>query len=184
MGLLLSSPILLGAAIAIKCNDSGPVLFSQQRTGLGGRPFRLYKLRSMYVDAEHRKAQLAHLSEQDGPAFKIADDPRVTPVGRFLRRTSIDELPQLINVLKGEMSLVGPRPMDCREVAHFARWHRRRHWVTPGLTCIWQVHGRSRVTFKEWMRMDLGYLQRRGFLRDLMLLLQTVPAVLLRRGAC
>lgn len=184
LGLALTLPIMLGAIVAIRCSSSGPAFYTQRRAGLGGRPFTIYKLRTMVVGAESQQATLKGHSEQDGPAFKLRSDPRVTPLGRLLRTTSIDELPQLWNVLRGDMSLVGPRPMDCREVAHCEAWHRRRHLVTPGLTCIWQVKGRSRVSFANWMRMDIAYAGTVGFLQDLRLLLETIPAVLMRRGAC
>jgi lipopolysaccharide/colanic/teichoic acid biosynthesis glycosyltransferase len=182
-GLVICSPVLLFAAAAIKATSRGPVLFCQPREGLGGREFMMYKLRTMRVGAEAEQAELRAASEQDGPAFKLTDDPRVTPVGRFLRRTSIDELPQLWNVLRGEMSLVGPRPLPCEESRACERWQRRRLDVTPGITCIWQVRGRSRVTFTEWIRMDLEYVERRSLLTDLKLLAATIPAVLSRRGA-
>ena len=182
-GLLLLSPLLAISVVAIRLTSRGPAVFTQMRSGLGGRPFRMYKLRSMYVDAEQRQAELRPLSEQDGPAFKLKDDPRITPVGRFLRRTSIDELPQLWNVLLGDMTLVGPRPLPMEETAGCQSWHRRRLLATPGLTCIWQVSGRSQVAFDEWMRMDLRYVRRRTLLGDVKLILQTIPAVLLRRGA-
>ena len=143
----------------------------------------MYKFRSMVVDAEQRKRELLALNEQDGPAFKISADPRVTPLGRFLRTTSIDELPQLINVLKGDMSLVGPRPLPCDESDACRGWQRRRLDVTPGLTCIWQVRGRSQVSFADWCRMDLQYVASRSLLRDVTLIALTLPAVLLRRGA-
>jgi lipopolysaccharide/colanic/teichoic acid biosynthesis glycosyltransferase len=137
----------------------------------------------MVDDAEDLKHELRQHSEQDGPAFKMSSDPRVTPVGKFLRKTSIDELPQLFNVLKGHMTLVGPRPLPCPESNACSRWQRRRLDVTPGLTCIWQVKGRSKVTFTEWIRMDIRYIRRRSFWQDLKLILQTVPAVLFQRGA-
>jgi lipopolysaccharide/colanic/teichoic acid biosynthesis glycosyltransferase len=183
LALCLAAPLLLVAAVAIKATSPGPVLFRQRRRGLGGKPFTMLKLRTMHVDAETQRDDLLRRNEQDGPAFKIADDPRVTRVGRFLRRTSLDELPQLWNVLRGEMSLVGPRPLPCAEADACDHWQRRRLDVTPGLTCIWQVHGRSRVTFAEWMRMDLNYVRHRAPLVDLKILLATVPAVLSRRGA-
>jgi lipopolysaccharide/colanic/teichoic acid biosynthesis glycosyltransferase len=182
-GLVLASPILAGAALAIKMSSKGPIVFSQKRAGLGGRPFTIYKLRTMCNDAEAKKAQLKAKNEQDGPAFKIKDDPRVTKVGKFLRKTSIDELPQLWNVLKGDMTLVGPRPLPVNESDACEGWQRRRLDVTPGLTCIWQVKGRSRVSFAEWVRMDVAYIRRRTFWHDVSILAQTIPAVLMRRGA-
>jgi lipopolysaccharide/colanic/teichoic acid biosynthesis glycosyltransferase len=182
-GLLLLSPLLAFVAAAVKFTSPGPVFFCQQRSGLGGKAFRLVKFRTMEVDAEARKQELAALNEQDGPAFKIKNDPRVTRLGGLLRSTSIDELPQLWNVLCGDMSLVGPRPLPCAETAACRGWHRRRLDVTPGLTCFWQVRGRSRVSFAEWVRMDVQYIQSRSLRKDVQLLLQTVPAVLSRRGA-
>ena len=143
----------------------------------------MYKFRSMVVDAESLQKALLAQSEQDGPAFKMRNDPRITGIGHFIRKTSIDELPQLWNVLRGDMSLVGPRPLPCHESDACTPWQRRRLDVTPGLTCIWQVYGRSRVTFAEWMRMDLIYGRSRGLLHDLKLLIKTIPAVLFRRGA-
>ena len=181
-GLLLAAPVLVLAAIAVRLSSTGPVLFGQRRAGLGCSPFTMYKFRSMYVDAEVRKQELRHLNEQDGPAFKIKNDPRVTPVGRFLRATSIDELPQLFNVLKGDMSLVGPRPPTFDEVGEYRRWYLRRLDVTPGLTCTWQVEGRSRVSFEQWMRMDLQYIDRQSLWLDFKLIAKTLPALLLRRG--
>ena len=182
-GLLLTSPFWLAAAAAIKLTSPGPAIFRQTRVGLGGRPFTIYKFRTMVADAESRKAALRASSEQDGPAFKIARDPRITPVGRLLRMTSLDELPQLFNVLRGDMSLVGPRPLPVDEQNGCDRWHRARLDVVPGLTCIWQVKGRSRVSFDDWMRMDLAYLRKKHVVADLLILLQTVPAVLMSRGA-
>jgi lipopolysaccharide/colanic/teichoic acid biosynthesis glycosyltransferase len=182
-GLLLLSPLFLLIAALIKLISPGPIFFRQWRSGRGGRPFRMYKFRSMVTDAESRKDELMALNEQDGPAFKITGDPRITRLGRFLRDTSIDELPQLWNVLKGDMSLVGPRPLPCDETANCLDWQRRRLDVTPGLTCIWQVRGRSQVTFNEWVRMDVEYVQRRSLWCDVKILLATVPAVIARRGA-
>lgn len=181
--LLMASPVLAVIAIAIKTTSSGPVIFKQYRTGLGGRPFQIWKFRTMCNDAEKQKAALRAISEQDGPAFKLANDPRVTRVGALLRKTSLDELPQLWNVLRGDMSLVGPRPLPIDEQALCDQWHRGRLDVMPGLTCIWQVEGRSRVSFEEWMRMDLGYIRTNHVWRDIRIMLATVPAVLLRRGA-
>jgi lipopolysaccharide/colanic/teichoic acid biosynthesis glycosyltransferase len=183
VGLVVSAPIVAAAVALIKLTSRGPAMFLQQRAGLGGRPFSIYKLRTMVADAEQQQAGLRGCSEQDGPAFKMTSDPRVTAVGRCLRVMSLDELPQFWNVLKGNMSLVGPRPLPLAESDACAQWHRRRLDVTPGLTCIWQVRGRSRVTFDEWMRMDMEYIGRRTLLHDLILLLLTIPAVLLRRGA-
>ena len=182
-GLLLTAPFWAAAAAAIKLTSPGPAIFRQTRIGLGGRPFTIYKFRTMVADAEAKKAALRAASEQDGPAFKIARDPRITRVGRLLRMTSLDELPQLFNVLRGDMSLVGPRPLPVDEQAGCDRWHRARLDVAPGLTCIWQVKGRSRVSFDDWMRMDLAYLKKRRVVADLLILLQTVPAVLMSRGA-
>ena len=178
-----ASPVILGIAAAIRFTDHGPIIFRQNRTGLGGRPFQIYKFRTMCVGADKMKAQLRVHSEQDGPAFKMTRDPRVTKIGNLLRKTSLDELPQLFNVLKGDMSLVGPRPLPVDEQAACDPWHRARLDVRPGLTCIWQVKGRSRVSFDDWMRMDLSYTRRDRIVDDIKLILQTVPAVLLRRGA-
>jgi lipopolysaccharide/colanic/teichoic acid biosynthesis glycosyltransferase len=183
-GLLFLLPVMIAVAAAIKVSTPGPVFFQQWRSGLGGRPFRILKFRTMRVGAESQREQLLALNEQDGPAFKIRSDPRVTPVGRLLRSTSIDELPQLWNVLRGEMSLVGPRPLPVEETQACLGWHRRRLDVTPGLTCIWQISGRSSVSFAEWMRMDLAYIRTRNLRHDLKILLATVPAVIHSRGAC
>jgi lipopolysaccharide/colanic/teichoic acid biosynthesis glycosyltransferase len=181
--LTVAAPVMLGVAAAIKLGSDGPIIFKQWRSGMGGRPFQIYKFRTMCNNADAMKAQLRAQSEQDGPAFKMTRDPRVTRIGAFLRKTSLDELPQLINVLKGDMSLVGPRPLPLDEQAQCDQWHRGRLDVMPGLTCIWQVYGRSQVTFEEWMRMDLGYIKRYRVWEDLKLMFATVPAVLLRRGA-
>jgi lipopolysaccharide/colanic/teichoic acid biosynthesis glycosyltransferase len=182
VGVLLALPVMAAAAVAIKASGSGPILFKQRRSGLGGKPFTIYKFRTMVVDAESKKAQLLHKSEQDGPAFKIKHDPRITRVGRILRETSLDELPQLFNVLKGDMSLVGPRPLPVEESNLCATWHRRRLDVTPGLTCIWQIQGRSSVSFAEWIRMDRRYIRALSIWQDIKLILLTVPSVLARRG--
>ena len=182
-GLLLLWPLFILIGLAIKLTSPGPVLFKQHRAGLGGRPFLFHKFRSMVVDAEDRKRSLAELNEQDGPAFKIKADPRVTPIGAFLRKTSLDELPQLWNVLRGDMSLVGPRPLPCDEQNQCEGWYHQRLDVAPGLTCIWQVEGRSTVLFDEWMQMDRDYIRSRSAMLDLMLLLRTVLAVVGQRGA-
>ncbi len=152
--------------------------------GLHKRVFRLYKFRTMVADAEAKIAALEDLNEADGPAFKIRNDPRITAIGRFLRKTSIDELPQLFNVLKGEMSLVGPRPLPIRDYNGFDRdWHRRRFSVKPGMTCLWQVHGRGNVSFSEWMKMDMEYIDQWSFWLDLKILILTIPAALKGSGA-
>jgi lipopolysaccharide/colanic/teichoic acid biosynthesis glycosyltransferase len=182
-GLLLASPLLLAAMAAVKLTSKGPAIFSQYRTGLGGRPFRIYKLRTMCADAEAKQRALMALNEQDGPAFKIARDPRITPVGRLLRKTNLDELPQLWNVLKGDMSLVGPRPLPCHEAEQCTGWLSRRLDVTPGLTCIWQVQeNRNSVTFDDWTRMDVRYIGSRSIKTDLALIWRTAGVVLARRS--
>lgn len=181
--LLLASPVMIICAILIRMGSEGPAIFKQWRTGMGGRPFQIYKFRTMCNNADAMKAALRAQSEQDGPAFKMASDPRVTRVGAFLRKTSLDELPQLFNVLKGDMSLVGPRPLPIDEQANSQQWHKGRLDVMPGLTCIWQVKGRSQVTFEEWMRMDLSYIRQYKVWHDLKIMAETIPAVLLRRGA-
>jgi lipopolysaccharide/colanic/teichoic acid biosynthesis glycosyltransferase len=182
LALLLLAPLFCVIALAIKLTSRGPIFFKQRRSGLGGKPFVMCKFRTMVVDAEVRKQTLMHANEQDGPAFKIKADPRVTWLGRVLRKTSLDELPQLWNVLQGDMSLVGPRPLPCVEMAGCTTWQRRRLDVSPGLTCIWQVYGRSRVTFTEWVQMDVEYIKTRSLLQDLKLILITVPALLFRPG--
>ena len=183
IGLVVCAPLLLLLAVLIKLESRGPVLFRQLRTGRGGKRFVIYKFRSMVAGADEQKVSLLSFNEQDGPAFKIKSDPRLTRLGRWLRSTSLDELPQLWNVLKGEMSLVGPRPLPCDESDACAQWQRRRLDVMPGLTCIWQVRGRSRVTFDEWMSMDLQYVDSYSIWQDVKLLLATVWAVLRGTGA-
>jgi lipopolysaccharide/colanic/teichoic acid biosynthesis glycosyltransferase len=180
---VLLSPLMLLIALSIKVLSPGPALFKQRRTGLGGRVFEICKFRTMSINAEQEIKDLLHANEQDGPAFKMKNDPRVTSIGRFLRRTSLDELPQLWNVLRGDMSLVGPRPLPCHESDACAPWQQRRLDVTPGVTCIWQTSGRSQVTFDRWMRMDINYIQTRSLRRDIQLLFQTVWAVASCRGA-
>jgi exopolysaccharide biosynthesis polyprenyl glycosylphosphotransferase len=183
VALVVLSPVFALAAILVKATSRGPVLFTQERVGLNGRTFTLYKFRSMYRDAEERRAALASLNERSGPVFKIKDDPRITPVGKWMRRFSIDELPQFWNVLAGDMSLVGPRPPIPEEVAQYEPWQLRRLDVRPGLTCLWQISGRSRIGFHEWMRLDLEYIRHRSLKLDLKILLRTIPAVLSREGA-
>jgi exopolysaccharide biosynthesis polyprenyl glycosylphosphotransferase len=179
---VLAPPLLLVAAL-IKLTSRGPVLFRQVRVGLGGRPFFMLKFRSMVVDAEKLKASLASRNEQQGPVFKIRQDPRITPLGRILRKFSIDELPQLVNVLRGEMSIVGPRPPVPSEVSRYEPWQRRRLSVRPGLTCIWQVSGRNQITFEEWMYLDMRYIDHWSLGSDLALVFKTVPVVVTGRGA-
>jgi exopolysaccharide biosynthesis polyprenyl glycosylphosphotransferase len=183
LALALASPVIAVAALSIKWTSPGPVFFRQQRCGLNGRPFEILKLRTMYVDAEQRRRELLHLNEASGPVFKIRNDPRVTPAGRFLRRWSLDELPQLWNVLRGDMSLVGPRPPIPEEVAQYEICERRRLSMRPGLTCLWQVNGRSQIAFQDWVRMDLEYIDRWSLGSDLRILARTVPAVLRGTGA-
>ena len=182
-GIILLSPVMLGAAIAVRRSSPGPVIFKQKRVGLRGREFDMYKFRSMYQDAEARLAELQQFNEAVGPAFKMANDPRITPAGRFLRKTSIDELPQLFNILKGDMSIVGPRPPLPREVAQYNDWEWGRLAVRPGLTCYWQISGRSDISFDEWMRLDLKYIEEQGPLTDLRIIFKTVGVVLRGDGA-
>jgi lipopolysaccharide/colanic/teichoic acid biosynthesis glycosyltransferase len=182
-GILIFSPLMIVAAIGVRLSSPGPIIFKQKRSGLAGRPFQIYKFRTMVNNAESKRKELEALSEQDGPAFKITNDPRLTTVGKILRKTSVDELPQFFNVLKGDMSLVGPRPLPCSESEGCLPWQKHRMNITPGLTCIWQVKGRSRVGFDDWVRMDMAYMRRRTFWRDIQIIFATIPAVLLRRGA-
>ncbi len=183
LALWVLAPFLLGVAAMIKLTSRGPVFFRQVRVGLHGRPFRMLKFRTMVENAEALKAQLAQQNEMDGPVFKMKKDPRITPIGKFLRKFSIDELPQLVNVLRGDMSVVGPRPPVPSEVAKYQVWQRRRLSVRPGLTCIWQVSGRNEISFEQWMYMDLEYIDNWSFGKDLGLVLKTFPVVLTGRGA-
>ena len=173
VGLALLSPILLIVAIAIKLESKGSIIFSQKRIGLKGKEFKMYKLRSMVEDAEKLKKDLMKSNEMSGPMFKMKDDPRVTRVGKFIRKTSIDELPQLVNVLKGDMSLVGPRPSLPKEVKKFKPWMKKRLEVKPGLTCFWQVSGRNNIDFEDWMKLDIKYVEERSFLVDIKLIFKT-----------
>ena len=184
IGLTLLSPIILVVAILIKLESKGPIIFSQKRVGLNGQEFDMYKFRSMVQNAEELKEKLAKQNEMSGPMFKIKDDPRVTKVGKFIRKTSIDELPQLINVLKGEMSLVGPRPSLPKEVAKFERWMLKRLDVKPGLTCYWQVSGRNNIDFVNWMKLDLQYVEDRSFVLDLKLIFKTFFVLFGDKNAC
>lgn len=183
VALILLSPLLIGVALAVALTSQGPVLFAQTRVGKGGRLFKFYKFRSMVVNAEDLKIALAGQNEKDGPIFKMAHDPRVTRLGRTLRKYSLDELPQLINVLRGDMSLVGPRPPVPSEVVRYETWQLRRLSVTPGLTCIWQTSGRSRVSFEDWMRMDLDYIDSWSLTLDAKLILKTFATVIAADGA-
>ncbi len=183
-GLIVLSPILLLVAIAVKWSSKGPVFFTQQRYGLNKRTFSMYKFRSMVVDAEAQQGKLEHLNEAGGPVFKIRKDPRVTRVGSVLRRTSLDELPQLLNVLRGDMSLVGPRPLPLRDVNRFSEaWLMRRFSVRPGVTGLWQVSGRSDITFANWILLDLEYIDAWSLNLDLRILMRTFSAVLKKEGA-
>src|SRR6476661_8575544 len=181
--LLLGLPIAGFIALVIKLTSGGQVLFRQTRCGLNGRFFTIYKFRTMVEDAEERRFDLLHLNEMDGPVFKLRSDPRVTAFGRFLRRFSLDELPQFWNVLRGDMSLVGPRPPIPEEVARYQRWQRRRLAMKPGLTCLWQISGRNNIDFDRWMQLDLEYIDSWSPLLDLKILLKTVPVVLSGKGA-
>lgn len=174
LGLIILFPILLIVGIIIKLESKGPVFFSQKRVGLNGKEFNMFKFRSMVVNAEELKQKLESKNEMSGPMFKMKDDPRVTKIGKFIRKTSIDELPQLLNVLKGEMSLVGPRPSLPNEVKEFEDWMMKRLEVKPGLTCYWQVMGRNNIDFEEWMKLDIKYVNDRSIWIDIKLIFRTV----------
>jgi exopolysaccharide biosynthesis polyprenyl glycosylphosphotransferase len=181
--LVLLLPVIPLIAIMIKLDSRGPVFFKQDRVGKNGKVFKFYKFRSMYAEAERRKKDVEALNEQQGPVFKVKSDPRITTVGRFLRRSSLDEIPQIFNVLKGDMSIVGPRPHMPSEVAQYQPWHRQRLDVIPGITCLWQISGRSHISFSEWMRLDMQYVTERSLTTDFMIFLKTIPAVIARKGA-
>jgi exopolysaccharide biosynthesis polyprenyl glycosylphosphotransferase len=184
IGLFVLSPLLIAIALAIRLTSPGMAIFVQERVGFNKRRFRMYKFRTMTADAEERQESVEHLNEACGPIFKIRDDPRLTPLGGFLRKSSLDELPQLANVLRGEMSLVGPRPMSLRDVSRFTDpGAMRRFSMRPGLTCLWQIQGRSDLGFADWLRLDLEYIDRWSLLLDFRILLQTLPAVLQGVGA-
>ena len=183
LALVLAAPLMLLTAAAIRLDSPGPVLFRQIRVGYRGRTFGCYKFRSMHIDAERRKAELLGLNEADGPVFKMKGDPRITRVGRVIRKLSIDELPQLLNVLRGEMSLVGPRPALPGEVAQYDVDQLGRLQVTPGITGLQQISGRSDLSFKRWVELDLQYIAEQSLWRDIEILLRTIPAVLLGKGA-
>ncbi len=183
VGLTVFSPLMLAVAIAIKLTSKGPVIFKQKRAGLGGKPFTFYKFRSMVIDAEEKKKQLMQFNFRTGPVFKMNDDPRVIPVGKFIRKWSFDELPQFYNVLKGDMSLVGPRPPTLDEVPQYDNWQKRRLEVKPGITCLWQINARHESDFDNWVRLDIEYVKKKSLLLDIKILLLTLPAVLSRKGA-
>lgn len=182
LALIVLSPVFLVTAIAVK-SDGGSAFYTQQRLGKNCVPFKMYKFRSMCQGAEKMKEQLMHLNEMDGPVFKMKNDPRITKVGSFIRKYSIDELPQLLNIIKGDMSIVGPRPPLPKEVEKYDDYQLQRLLVTPGLTCFWQAYGRSRLTFEDWMDMDMKYIQRRSLGLDAWLIMKTIFAVLFTRGA-
>lgn len=173
IGIVFLSPLMIIISIAIKMNSKGPVIFAQERVGKNGHTFKMYKFRSMVVNAEDLLYKLKSKNEMSGPMFKMKEDPRITSVGKFIRKTSIDELPQLFNVLRGEMSLVGPRPNLPEEVAKFNNWQKQKLLVKPGLTCYWQVMGRNDIGFEEWMKLDVKYIKDRNTLLDLKLILKT-----------
>jgi exopolysaccharide biosynthesis polyprenyl glycosylphosphotransferase len=181
--LIVLSPGLALIMLAVRVSSRGPIMFRSMRPGIGQRPFPCLKFRTMYCDAEEHQEALEGLNEASGALFKIRDDPRTTPVGRFLRRFSLDELPQLINVLRGEMSLVGPRPLPQRDFELLEDWHRKRYLVLPGITGLWQVSGRSELDFDDLVHLDFLYLERWSLALDLTILLKTLPAVLMQRGA-
>ena len=184
VGMLLLSPVFAAIAIAVKFTSPGPVFFSQIRVGRYGRHFKCYKFRSMYIDAEARKAELMSQNEsKDGVIFKMKDDPRITQVGKFIRRASLDELPQLWNVFIGDMSLVGPRPPVPKEVQEYTLEDRKRLDVIPGITCLWQLNGRSEIPFHEQVRLDKEYIMAPGFWKDVKILLKTIPAIIGGKGA-
>lgn len=183
IAILVLIPLSLVVAVAIKLDSKGPVLFKQARVGRNGGLFTLYKFRSMHENADQIKQSLGDMNEAQGPVFKIKHDPRITKVGAFIRKTSLDELPQFINVLRGEMSLVGPRPPLPQEVEKYTDYQRGRLAVKPGLTCLWQVQGRSSVSFDRWVELDLEYIRRQSILLDLSIMVKTIPAVLKGTGA-
>ena len=184
LAIVVLSPLLILTALAVYLDDPhGSPIFKQLRCGRDGKPFMMYKFRSMYVDAEERLNELLKDNEMDGPAFKIKDDPRITKVGHFIRKTSIDELPQLFNILKGDMSIVGPRPALPREVEQYREEWKQRMYVTPGLTCYWQIQpNRNDISFEDWMALDIKYIQERSFINDWKIIFGTVKAVIFKHG--
>lgn len=184
IAVVVLSPVLLLTFLAVRLTSPGKSIYTQIRVGKNGKYFTMYKFRSMYVDADKALEELKKKNEMDGPVFKMKHDPRITPVGHFIRKFSIDELPQLFNILLGDMSIVGPRPALPKEVMQYSGADKERLLVKPGLTCIWQVSGRSDVGFNEWMEMDREYIRKRSILFDILLILKTIPAVILGKGAC
>ncbi|MBC6679564.1 sugar transferase [Mogibacterium sp. BX12] len=183
IGLVILSPIFLITAIAIYIDDPGPILFKQERSGINGKPFIMWKFRSMYQNAPELRFELEDQNELDGPAFKITNDPRVTRVGKFIRRKSIDELPQLINILIGNMSIVGPRPLPTYETEQLTAAQKKRLLVKQGLICYWQISGRNDISFSEWMKMDIRYINEASILTDLKIIISAIPAVIGMKGA-
>ncbi len=183
VAIVLCTPFWIIIPVLIKRDSPGPAFYVQERVGKNGRLFHMYKFRSMVDGAEKMQNLVMHLNEMDGPVFKIKADPRLTRIGKFLRRTSLDELPQLFNVFNGTMSLVGPRPPILSEVSQYRPWQRKRLSVTPGVTCLWQVTGRNEITFDEWMKLDMQYIENWSLALDIKILLKTVKAVIKRRGA-
>jgi len=181
--LIILSPLMIVVAVLVKFTSEGPVFYAQKRVGLHGRQFTLFKFRSMYKDADKRLEEIRHLNEMDGPVFKVKNDPRITPIGKFMRKTSIDELPQLYNVLLGDMSVIGPRPPLQEEVKKYESWQVRRLSMRPGLTCLWQISGRNEISFEKWMELDLQYIDNWSLWRDIEIMIKTVPAVLFAKGA-
>ncbi len=183
IALILLSPVFLLTAIAIKLEDGGPVFFVQPRAGQNLKPFRIYKFRSMRVDADEKLKEMLKDNEQTGHAFKIKNDPRITRVGKFIRKVSIDELPQLINIIKGDMSIVGPRPILTWQMEECSEYEQQRLIVRPGLTCYWQISGRANIKWEQWVEMDLDYIENMGLWTDLKMILRTIPAVFDSEGA-
>ncbi len=183
LALIILAPVFLFTAIAIRIDSKGPIFYTQYRVGKNGKEFKMFKFRSMCSDADQKLKEIYHLNEKNGPIFKISNDPRVTKIGRIIRKLSIDELPQFINIIRGEMTIVGPRPPLINEVKQYTQYQTQRLSVIPGLTCYWQISGRSDLSFQEWVELDLKYINERGLLTDLKIILKTIPVVLFGIGA-
>jgi lipopolysaccharide/colanic/teichoic acid biosynthesis glycosyltransferase len=181
--IIILSPVFLFVGVLIKITSRGPVFFTQKRVGLNGRQFMLYKFRTMHEDAQKKRFDMEKYNELDGPAFKIKNDPRIEPLGKLFRKLSLDELPQFFHILVGQMSFVGPRPLPCYEIRDFGPWQRRRLSMRPGLTCLWQIRGRSKVDFSQWMSLDLEYVDTWSLTLDFYILFKTIPVVLFGIGA-